>query len=56
MLTDLNMNMKSDFQLLPSLPSLCGRYHLPIPKAELINTCSVFFSGKFLAVFVNETG
>lgn len=52
MLTDLNINMKSDFQLLPSLPSFCGSC---LPKAELINTCSIFFSGKFQAVFVNET-
>lgn len=51
MLTDLSM--KSDFQLLPSLPSFCDRC---LPKAELINTCSVFFSGKFLALFVNEIG
>lgn len=52
MLTDLRMNMKSDFQLLPSLPSFCGRC---LPEAKLISTCSVFFSGKFLAVFVTET-
>lgn len=53
MLIDLNMNMKSDFQLLPSLPSCCGRC---LPKAELITTCSIFFNGKILGVFVNETG
>ena len=52
MLTDLNMNMNSEFQLLPSSPSFCGRC---LPKAELVNTCSVFFNGIFLAIFVNET-
>lgn len=37
MLRDLNMNMKSDFLLLPSSPSFRGRC---LPKAELGKDCS----------------
>lgn len=52
MLTELNMNNKSDFQLHPFLPVFHGRYIL---RTELISTYSVFFNQKYLAVFVGET-